>query len=295
MVILSANCRSMAIVFLAVLSSCAPLTKSQVKMTRNYFETVSAYPSHLRHLNLRIAELSMNSEMLESALESSDSLKVSLVVDAIAKYESELEVPDSIEQHLQFVDSYVQSYFSLIPDGFNAYKAMKSTTQTIGSLVGLGGLIAAALPDLEYNLKRAKRKKIRIHLKQSSKQLNRALTEVNSYLTKHYLPKMEEIEVSSRDHFRMLFTNGPDQLDPLQYYTEYNKLVVDYYQRLFLTRQITLLLRRASVRLIAAEKEVLKRTAEREKINPELIILNEIIGNMQKVRNLSFQAQNQSE
>jgi hypothetical protein len=175
----------------------------------------------------------------------------------------------------------------LIPDGFDAYKALKSTTQSIGGIFGLGSVVSALLPDIDRSLRNAKKKGIKRHMDSSSDELRSRLLNIQKYIKAIYLPKIEAINDESSDQFESLFQDLKVKNDALTYYTEHNHLLVDFYQELHRTRQLARLIAHSVDLFRDTEKEIITLTRERAKITPELVSLNELLRNLQKVRTLS--------
>ncbi len=273
------------------LSNCAPLTKTQVKLTVNYFETITSLPNHCRDVNYHLADLSLNSRILESALINSDSQRVASLVDAISVYENQLEIPDSLALHLQYLETYIQTFFILIPDGFDAYKALKTTSQSVGGFFGLGGVISAVLPDVSTNVKPARKRKIKGHIENSSDSLKFHARKIIGIINYGYLPHLELIDKESRKYFQYLFDDIQEKPDPVEYYTNHNRLLVDYYQNLYNTKQISQLLVKTLQLMLSAQDDIILRLEERAKINPEIARLSELVRNLQKIKKLHAESE----
>lgn len=266
------------------MSSCAPLTKSQVKLSHNYFETIANYSSYHRQLNTQVAHMELESMNLESSLQELDSQRVSMIILSIKEYEKALEIPDSIAIHLKFLENYVQNYYVLLPNGFNVYQALKGTTETISGMFGLGGIAKSILPNNIAGLSIVKKKRIKNHIVNSEENLLLALKTIRSFIEDTYLPTLERINYNSINHFESLLIGIKNKPDALEYYTLHNRMLTKFYHNLFLIKSLALSLSHSIEPFIRTEKHVINKFSERQKIDSETIHLNELVRDIQKIK-----------
>lgn len=275
---------SFLVTLLFALASCAPLSKSQVKLSHNYFETIANYPRYYRELNKNVAALNLESKNLESSLQSSDSERVSIIINSITEYEASMKLPDSIQWHARFLDSYIQNYYLMIPNGFNVYQAIKGTTETIGGIFGLGGIVSGILPQNIGGLNPKKKKKIRQHLIDSHKQLNLSLNILHEYMVNTYVPKLDDISRNTIKDFELLLNSVHNEASALEYYTKHNRMLTIFYRKLFLTKNLSAQFSQSIESFIKAENGIYKNFSDWQKVDLESTKLSELISDMQKIR-----------
>ncbi|MEO9868858.1 hypothetical protein [Ekhidna sp.] len=268
---------------LLIIASCAPLSKSQLKMSHNYFEAIANYPRQYRELTVNIADLNLESKNLESSLQTSDSLRVSMIINSINAYEESIKVPDSILVHTKYVDNYIQEYYLLIPNGFNVYRALKGTTETISGIFGLGGVVSGILPSNVNGLNPTKKRKIQAHVLSSEKELLLSLSVLKEYIHFHYLPQLEDIDKRSMADFEALLSSINNSTPPLEYYTRHNRMLTEFYQKLYHTTALVKQFSKAIDAFKLVEKEIAKSFQEKEKIDIEHTHINELSGDMQRI------------
>jgi hypothetical protein len=275
---------SILFTLLLMFSSCAPLSKSQVKLSHNYFETIANYPLYHRQLNTQVAQVCLESMNLESSLQKSDSQRVAMIIISIKEYEKALEIPDSIASHLRYIENYVQNYYVLLPNGFNVYQALKGTTETISNMFGLGAIAKSILPKNISGLNTVKKKRIKNHLVNSEKDLLKSLDAIKYFIDKTYLPTLENINTSSIDRFEELLIGIKNKPDALEYYTLHNRMLTKFYQNLFLTKSLAASLSRSIDPFVRTEKHIINKLSERQKIDSETVHLNELVREIQRIK-----------
>lgn len=274
------------VVSLLFTQSCAPLSKTQVKLTHHYFETITNYPNYYRELNSSIANLQLEARNLESSLQNSDSIRVAWLINSINSYEKALKLPDSILMDIRYVEGYIQDYYLLLPNGFNIYQALKGTTETITGIFGLGGVAHALLPKDVPGLNPTKKRKIKSHLYNSEKTLIQSLTNIKRHVDQVYLPELEKIDNSSIADFEALLNTISEKTDPIIYYTQHNRMLTEFYRRLFLTKNLARNLSASIDPFINAEQVLSTQLMERKKIDPETQHLSILIRNIQRVQSI---------
>ncbi len=271
------------LISVALLSSCAPLSKSQLKMSHTYFQTITNYPHYYRELNMRVADLNLEAQNLESSLHESDSIRIATIIKSINEYESAMQIPDSILAHTKVIEKYIQNYYLLIPNGFNLYRALKGTTETIGGLFGLGSVVSSVLPNNINGLNPTKKRKIQAHILSSETSLIQSLRILKNYINTVYLPKLNEIDKKSINDFEILLASINSSTPPLEYYTMHNRMLTEFYQRLFRTKNLVNQLSKSIETLILVEQEITKSFTTKEMIDFEKTHMNELINDMQRV------------
>ncbi|WP_425391672.1 hypothetical protein [Ekhidna sp.] len=271
------------LICLLAFASCAPLSKSQLKMSHNYFETITNYPRYYRELNVRVADLKLESRNLESSLQASDSTRIATIVYSINEYEASMTIPDSVAVHIKTIEKYIQNYYLLIPNGFNIYRALKGTTETIGGIFGLGGVVSGILPSNVNGLNPTKKRKIQAHVLNTESELLSSLKSLKEYINQNYLPRLEEIDKKSINDFEILLGSINNSTPPLDYYIKHNRMLTEFYQRLYHTKNLVKQLSKAIETLILVEKEITRSFQEKEKVDMERTHINELINDMQKV------------
>lgn len=268
---------------ITLVSSCAPLTKSQVRVSHNYFEAVANYPRYYRELNTTVADINLEAQNLESSLQTSDSIRVATIIESINEYQRSMRIPDSILVHVRYLERYVQDYYSLIPNGFNIYGALKGTTETIGGIFGLGGVVRGILPNNVNGLNPTKKRKIRMHVLSSEATLLESLTILKGYINNSYLPQLEKIDDKSIVDFEDLLSSINDTTPPLEYYTKHNRMLTTFYQRLYATMSLVRQLSRAIESYEKVEKQLTKSFQERGRLEMESTNVNALLSEMQRI------------
>lgn len=266
-----------------ILTSCAPLSKSQLKMSHNYYESITNYPRYYKELNVRVADLDLEAKNLRSSLQTSDIQRVGTIISSINEYEDAMRLPDSVLLHTQYIDQYIQDYYSLIPNGFSIYRTLKGTTETIGGIFGLTSVVSSILPSNSNSINPTKRRKIQEHVLTSREGLKSSLIALQKHINESFLPRLENIDKQSIDDFEKLLESINKSTPPLDYYTKHNRMLTDFYQRLYRTKSLIKQLSKAIDSFIIVEKELADRFVEKEKIDTEETHLNELIGDMQRI------------
>ncbi|MEO9804764.1 MAG: hypothetical protein ABJF04_16025 [Reichenbachiella sp.] len=272
--------------FLIVLIGCSPLKPSQGILMGNYYSMVANYPNHFRKLNERVVKLSLESDDLNSALYPSDSLRVAALVEAINKYEEELNFPDSIAKDLELLDSYIGEYYTLIPNGFNIYKTLKSASVTVGGVFGLGSVANSVLPDNEVQITKVKKRKILAHFRRESENLHQSLGHLQFFIDHHLIPKIDYIDIRVKKDFQSLFHGKNGTVSSLDHYFNYNKSFINYSQKLILTRRLAVTVSESLGHAMAAENEVKRMTIERQRILKDSRHLQHLVNDLQKIKTL---------
>lgn len=265
------------------ISSCAPLSKSQLKMSHNYFEAVANYPRYYREMNMRVADLDLESKNLESSLSTSDSSRIATIIYSINAYEQAMQIPPDVTNHVKNIDEYIQEYYLLLPNGFNIYRALKGTTETIGGLFGVGGVVSGILPNNIGGLSASKKRKIRSHLLESESELITSLSKLQAFIDAYYLPKLEEIDKKSIVYFEALLESISGTTPPIDYYVKHNRMLTDFYQKLYLTRSTVKQLSKAINSFMVVEKEITSSFQEKNKVDLEETHLDNLIGDIQRI------------
>ncbi|WP_424961051.1 hypothetical protein [Ekhidna sp.] len=274
--------RILIVVFL-FFASCAPLSKSQLKMSHNYFEAIANYPRYYRELNVRVADLNLESKNLESSLHTSDSVRIATIIQSINAYEESMRIPEDMTLHIRNVDEYIQEYYLLIPNGFSLYRALKGTTETIGGIFGLGGVVSGILPSNVNGLNPTKKGKIQAHVLDSEDTLIVSLKVLKDYINTTYLPKLEQIDRESIANFEILLASINNKTPPLDYYTKHNRMLTEFYQRLYHTKNLVKQLSKSIDTFILVEREITDSFQEKAKVDLEKTHMDDLIGDMQRI------------
>ncbi|WP_420319159.1 hypothetical protein [Ekhidna sp.] len=232
---------------------------------------------------MRVADLNLEAQNLESSLHESDSIRIATIIKSINEYESAMQIPDSILAHTKVIEKYIQNYYLLIPNGFNLYRALKGTTETIGGLFGLGSVVSSVLPNNINGLNPTKKRKIQAHILSSETSLIQSLRILKNYINTVYLPKLNEIDKKSINDFEILLASINSSTPPLEYYTMHNRMLTEFYQRLFRTKNLVNQLSKSIETLILVEQEITKSFTTKEMIDFEKTHMNELINDMQRV------------
>lgn len=274
------------VLIISTLIGCAPLSKSQLKMSHNYFQAVANHPRYIQQLNVSVADLNLEAKNLESSLHTSDSLRIATIIGSINQYEESMRIPDSIVVHTKVVDKYIQNYYLLIPNGFSIYRALKGTTETIGGIFGLGGVVSGILPSNINGLNPTKKRKIQAHVLNSEVELIYSLEVLKTYINSSYLPRLNQIDNQSIADFELLLESINNKTPPLEYYTKHNRMLTEFYQRLYHTKNLVKHLSKSIDTFILVEKEIANSFKEKEKVNVENMHLNELVNDMQRMNYL---------
>lgn len=282
-----------------LLTSClcvhAQLSKSQLKMTNTYFEVIANHPRYVRLLNQEIAELMLESNNLRASLQLSDSVRISSLIYSIDAFEEFTFLPDSVNIRVNRINDYIQTYYEIIPNGFGVYQAIKGTTESIGGVFGVGGLIGAILPNREPGLSSKKKKKLRNHLISSEEAFLADLKFLRVYIEQGFLPVLVQIEHAASSDFRVLMESIEERTAPLDYYTKHNRLVTRFYQKMVLAKSLTRQLIQLMNTIEQAERELISRVQEKQKVdlvdthfNQLVVDVSRINANLQNLQEVRF-------
>ncbi len=252
-------------------------------MSHNYFQAIANHPRYIQELNVRVADLNLEAKNLESSLHQSDSLRIATIINSINAYEESMRIPDSIIVHSKVLDKYIQNYYLLIPNGFSIYRALKGTTETIGGIFGLGGVVSGILPSNINGLNPTKKRKIQTHVLSSETDLIVSLNVLKNYINTSYLPRLDAIDKQSIADFELLLESINNKTPPLEYYTKHNRMLTQFYQRLYHTKNMVRHLSKSIDTFIIVEKEITASFKEKEKIDVESTHLNELVNDIQRV------------
>lgn len=252
-------------------------------MSHNYFQAIANHPRYTQELNVRVADLNLEAKNLESSLHHSDSLRIATIINSINAYEESMRIPDSILLHTKVVEKYIQNYYLLIPNGFSIYRALKGTTETIGGIFGLGGVVSGILPSNINGLNPTKKRKIQTHIISSEPDLIKSLNALKSFINSSYLPRLDEIDKQSIADFELLLESINNKTPPLDYYTKHNRMLTDFYQRLYHTKNLVRHISKSIDTFVTVEKELSNSFREKEKIDVENTHLNELVNDMQRI------------
>lgn len=279
------------VLFLLTFPIWAQLTKSQVKMANNYFETIANYPRYIKALNKEISELKLEADNLSVALQTSDTIAINGLIVAIDEYEQRTAVPDSINTNLNNINEYVQSYFSIIPNGFGVYQALKGTTETIGGVFGVGGLIGTLLPNREPGLSSKKKKKVQDHILTSESKVLNNLQDLQEFLSGYYLPYLDELGQHASQDFQVLLKNIQVQNAPMDYFNNHNRLVTRYFQKLIFAKGLTKQLIKSIDTFRVAEKELTSRLTEKQKVELANTHFTQLVSEISKINATTIELQ----
>lgn len=270
---------------LILASSCAPLSKSQVSLTRNYFSTVTNYSDLLEDVNAHVADSRFASQQLESLL-ADDSLKFRSMISAIRTYERELQLPDSIETELDYLNDYVQKYYALIPAGINIYGVIKGA----GSSVPGMGLVARLLPNFNVNISSKRKRKVKAHIHKRGAEVQASLCVLEGWAGQKLL-ELQNIEQESLQNLRVLELTLQKQTDTYEYYAKAQKVITLFYRQVFLTRKVVQNLSE-SIRVFQnLEEDLRNRTRERRKHIRNSTHLAEMVRKLETIRHQNHKIQ----
>lgn len=219
------------ILWVLFISSCSPLTKSQVTVTRNYFSTLANYPKYFEEINIHIADVNLSAKKLENFF-TEDSLKFTRLIPAIRAYEQETILPDSVIVLVDSLNNYIQEYYSLIPAGFNILGVIRGA----GSAVPVFGGVAKAIPDIHLTNREA-RHVIR-HLNRYGNRIEPIVIKLQDWMDqtcKKELLRIEEQEIKALqelDYELQALDNT------YEYFAKSQSVITSYYQQIFLTRRL---------------------------------------------------------
>ncbi len=268
------------------LCSCTSLRKSQTRLIGNYFNTITNYPGNLRKLNERVAKLSLESDNLKSALYKSDSLRVRYLVEAINNYDNNLTLPDSVLGEIDSIDDYIRGYYVLVPNGFNIYKALKGTSESIVGIFGLKGVVSSILPDKSVQISNAKKRKIDEHFKSQSLKFHESLSVIKSWIDNYAIPQIDETNQEIQLNVQRLFEERNGSVSSLEHYFTYNRHFKEFFQRIISTRKLYATISVSINHIQEAEKEIQLMTNERKKIDQDSRQLHQLANDIQRMKQL---------
>lgn len=277
------------LLILLLAGSCSPVRKSQVKLIGNYFNTISAYPEHIKQVNGLKADLVLESNNLRSAIQPTDSARVKSLLTSVDQYEVDLKFPDSVAVAVANLEQYIQSYYVLVPNGFDAYKALKGTTESIGGIFGLKSIISSVLPDREVNVTSAKRRKIYAHFKNNQTVFIHSLQVVEAYFESEVSPLINTTFSDTKRDVELLFDQSTST-NAADYYFKYNRHFLIYFQQLTHTRTLARHLAQSLNNIQQTEMEVQRMTNERRKITKDSRQVHRLIADLERMEHLYRQA-----
>ena len=267
--------------------SCTTLKKSQVKLIGNYYNTLANYPTTVRKFNESVALLSLESQNLSSALENSDSARIHSLVSAILEFDENLIMPDSIIKELDVMEEYIRNYYVLAPNGFNIYKAIKSTSESIVGIFGFKSVVSAIMPDRDVEISSLKKRKIATHFRSQSDNFRYSLMKVGDYLDSQLLPSISQSNSAIQVNVEELFRNGQEPVSSLDHYFNYNRYFINLFQRIIQTRKLYESISRSIQTILNTEQEIQKMTAERDKLSRDSKQLHKLAAEIEKIKSLS--------
>lgn len=274
---------------LALNTGCGPLRKTQVSLVKNYFNTIADHPANIQQLNDRLAELSLESQNLQSSLYPSDSQRITSLMHAIHDYENSLALPDSIAIELERFQAYISGYYILLPDGFNVYNAFKSTSESVVGIFGFQSIVSSVLPEKSENVSASKKRRMLTHLKTQSIQVRESLSKIKQYVDEQMLPVIDKTnEIISKD-VQQLFMSGDTPISPLDHYFKYNNYFIDYFQNIIRLRKLTVRVSASIDQVLLTEQEILGLTSTPQKIRQDSDQLHRLANDMQKIKVLMSQ------
>ncbi|MEM9896067.1 MAG: hypothetical protein AAF789_06830 [Bacteroidota bacterium] len=250
------------------MTNCSTLTKSQLRLSRNYFQTVSEFPAIYQTANRESAITRLESQNLKSALQITDSLRINMLLSSIDQFEGQLLLPDTIQNKILYIEKFCESFFVLMPNGFSFYKAMKGTTESLGGLVGVGGIISSILPNDIESVNRKRSKRIARHISTSQDGFFYALDQVKLYIDSVHLPRIQRIEETTKIDFEDLLSSIEEDKSPYLHYTQYNRVLSAFFKRLYLTKEILKNISGTMEPMKQAYLKMKRQTTERKKVNP---------------------------
>ncbi len=268
------------------LIACSPLRKSQTLLVGNYFSALSTFPSNIRQLNERVATFDLEASNLSSALLETDADRVNYLVRSIKLFEERLLMEDSVGTAIDELEQYVRQYYTLVPNGFNIYKALKGTSEGIVGLLGFKSVISSVLPDKNVEITDLKKKKILKHLNDNRVQFRANLRLIKVYTDYYLIPQIDEIDKQYKKDHQVLFENLPDSISSLQYFENYNRRFIDFYQKLIQSRRLATQISISLDRILQVEENIIKLTRTRQKIKKNDAELLTLLNDLQKIKQL---------
>lgn len=271
-------------ILVLLFSGCTSLRKSQTRVIGNYYYTLAEFPSNVRKLNERSAEVVLESQNLKSALYQSDSARIYSLVNVINEYDIALALPDSIIAEVEYIERYIRGYYTLIPNGFNIYNTLKGTSETVSSFFGLRPVVSTILPERSPELNSAKRKKVTQHFRSQSERFRQSLTSIKSYIDGHIIPEINDSYSGMQQNVQHLFGNDSTSVSSLDYYFQYSQYFNDLFQTVINTKRLYLSISNSLSLLLDTEREIQRMTQERNNIKKDSELLHKLVLEMQRIR-----------
>lgn len=265
---------------------CAPLKRSQVILVGNYFNTIAEYPYYIKELMLYQADLTLQADNISNALLASDSLRIVELIESVERYEAALVMPDSVGKELVNLEGYIRGYYLLAPNGFDIYKTLKNTTESIVGMFGLKGVASAVLPDVESNVSAFKKRKIYAHYTNESQNLLKSVTILKAYIDGQIIPEIDEAQSRINSNVRFLFAQEGEAITPLEYYFDYNQYFTAYFQRINRIRKLAMKISESLEHIAKTDKEIQKMTKQRQKILRDSRKLHQLLDDVSQIKRL---------
>ncbi len=270
-------------VLLLLFSSCTTLHKSQVSLIGNYYSTLAEYPGNIKKLDEQAADIALEAGNIESALYESDSVRINELVDAIGVYSEDIVLPDSIRTEIDQIEQYIRGYYVLVPNGFSIYRALKGTSESIGSFFGVRPVVSTVLPERE-EISERKKQKIAKHFKSQSQQFRHSLKVIKSYVDNHLIPQVDDSNAEMKQNIQRLFNENDVRISSLNYYFDYNKYFADLFQKAIKTKKLYVSISNAIDLLLETETEIQKMTKDRGKLNTGSERLHKLVAETQRIK-----------
>jgi len=233
-----------------------------------------------------VAKIALESNNLGSSLLTSDSLRVNKLILALNQYEQSLVFPDSIEQVITYTDSYIKGYYAIIPNGFNVYRTIKSTTELVGGYFGLRSIISSLLPDKAKNVSLAKKRKISNYYRQDKARLFEGLVALQAYINNELIPIIDTSEINMKRDFQKLFSSENVKATSLDHYYLYNEPFIQRFKKVIKTKKAAELLSKSIDNILKAENELMEMTSKRQKVEMNSYYILNLSSDLPKIARL---------
>ena len=252
----------------------------------NYFNTIARYPDDVKDLSSYQADLTLHADNIRSALLPTDSSRIAALIQSVLRYESALVFPDSVSEELINLEGYIRDYYLLAPNGFDIYKTLKNTTESIVGIFGFKGVASAILPDIHSEASSFKKRKIHAHFTGQSKTLLQSVTVLKAYIDQHIIEEINRVENQINEDVQLLFKREQGGITPLDYYFQYNQYFTDFYQRINNIRKLAQRISASLGHILITEAEIQKMTSIRQKIRRDSRKLHQLADDVRRIRQI---------
>lgn len=267
------------------LSSCGPLSRTQLKTVHEYYEATVNVTDFPKELVRQSASSKFGTVKLYPLTYDDDSLMVDHLIEEFSVYKSRLDPSSSMARTIDQLEEQSEVYFRLTPNGFKHFRVLKSGSMALTRYLGFG-----FIPESVFNIERKNprprgRKKIYNQFKKSLELVPQSLDELKSEVDS-ILVTLESDEANLRGAYMKFLKDIKGRKDSYAIYSMYNPIFLDQFTRLHEVRLLGL----KTIELIESWKlahaELAENIDERKRLKEGMKYTQEVISKQTEVRRI---------